>query len=76
MELMIIYIKPSPKPRMGNHSKISIGDPTGATAQSSGLGSCVLHDALRHDTLQAWVDPESSMLAATFACETFHPDLC
>lgn len=53
VEHMIISIKPSPKPRIGNHSKISIRDPTAAIAQSSGMGSCVLPDACRRGTLQA-----------------------
>lgn len=69
MELMMTYIKPSPKPGMGNRSKMSIQDPARATAQRPGRGAC------GRGTLRACVDPTSSLLATTFVCEPFHPHL-
>jgi hypothetical protein len=71
MGCIMRYIKSSPKPRMGNHSKISIWDPTAAIAQSSGLGSCVLPDSSRRGTLQAYVDSDSSMMATVFCLWDF-----
>lgn len=69
MELRITYIKPSPKPRRGNHSTIRIQDTTGAAAQNPGHGAC------GRGGPQACVDPKPSVLATAFAYEPFHSDL-